>query len=137
MDFHFQPQIPLEVHQSHSGNESGENSTVYDIAANESVTCSPGESEVDAHSSNLSISDEYRSGSPAVTRGCAILPPYQENFTGTRSGAVQPLTASLLPSANASAIAAPPIVPRRNKTGAPVVPRLCHLSLIKLLQFVR
>lgn len=95
---------------------------MYDTAANESVTCSPGESEIDAHSSNLSISDEYRSGSPAITRSCAMIPSSQENFTGARSGVVQPSAQSLPPSANASSTAAPPIVPRRNKAGAPLVP---------------
>ncbi|CAG9529719.1 unnamed protein product [Cercopithifilaria johnstoni] len=111
-----------EVHQSYSGEENGENSAVYDVAADESVTCSPGESEIDVHSSNLSISDEYRSGSPAITRSCAMLPPSQENFTDAESLAVQPSALPLSPSVNTSAIAAPPIVPRRNKTGASVVP---------------
>ncbi|VDK87640.1 unnamed protein product [Litomosoides sigmodontis] len=115
------PQILLEeTHQSHSGNDNGENSTVYDIAADESLTCSPGESEADAHSSNLSISDEYRSASPSVTRICAM--PSQENFTGAGAGIKQPSAPPLLPPVNASVIGAPPIVPRRNKGGASMIP---------------
>ncbi|MCP9260280.1 Leucine-rich repeat-containing protein 16A [Dirofilaria immitis] len=116
------PQILLEeAHQSHSGSENGENSAVYDIAADESVTCSPRESEIDAHSSNLSITDECHPDSPIVTRNC-MLPPSQENFTNVGFGAVQSSVASLSPSASASTAAAPPIIPRRNKAGTPLLP---------------
>lgn len=117
------PQILVEEsQQSYSGSENGENFALYDTAANESITCSPGESEIDAHSSNLSISDECRSGSPAIMRSCVMLPHSQENFTGTGFGVGQQSAPSVSSSANASTSTAPPIVPRRNKPGASLVP---------------
>ncbi|EFO22296.2 leucine Rich Repeat family protein [Loa loa] len=117
------PQILLEeTHQSYSESENGENSAVYDTAADEPIICSPGESEVDAHSSNLSISDGYRSRSPAVTRSFAPLPLSQDNFMSAGSGAVQRSASPLPPPTSASATVAPPIVPRRNKAGAHLVP---------------
>ncbi|VDK72331.1 unnamed protein product [Onchocerca ochengi] len=117
------PVLLEEVHQSHSGSENGENSAVYDIAANESVTCSPGESEIDAHSSNLSITDEYRSGSPIVTRNC-MLPPSQENLTSSDFSVARSSTPPLSPSINATTAAAPPIVPRKKANALLAPPTL-------------
>uniref|UniRef100_A0A915PT12 CARMIL pleckstrin homology domain-containing protein n=1 Tax=Setaria digitata TaxID=48799 RepID=A0A915PT12_9BILA len=115
------PQVLIEeAHEDHNGAENGENSVIYDTAANESMTCSPGESEVDAHSNNLPTADEHHPGSSAVTRSCAMLPPFQENFTALGMGTVQ--SSQSLQPPTTSHTAAPPIVPRRNKAGAPLIP---------------
>ncbi|VDO64777.1 unnamed protein product [Onchocerca flexuosa] len=114
------PVLLEEVHQSHSGSENGENSAVYDTAANESVTCSPRESDIDAHSSNLSITDEYRSGSPIVARNC-MLPPSHENLTNSDFSVARSPTPPLSSSVNATAAVAPPIVPRK-KSNVPLAP---------------
>lgn len=102
-----------EARKSQSGSENGDNSVVYDVAANESPTCSPGESEVEANSSNPSVTDEHHTRSPAVVRRSAMLPP-QENSLG--AGLLQP-PAPPVP-------VAPPIVPRRSKAGSSIPPTL-------------
>ncbi|VDN34054.1 unnamed protein product [Gongylonema pulchrum] len=99
--------VLVEVQRSHSGSENGDNSVVYDTAANELSPCSPGESEADGNSSNRSVTDEQHSRSPVVARRSAMLPP-QEN--------------TVQPSAPPLPTTAPPIVPRRGRDGAPIIP---------------